>query len=197
MFLTEYICNTYILYTVILFRNIKNYTYIKGRAGHQCLEIHPATSEIYIRNVYATYFMGQNPLEELIVAQVPQSSQILMESEDSLQYSQSPSRVHNLNRTDQVNTIHFQFPFNIVLIYLLYTYCCLMYTCFVLRILIVVLCILIVVLCILIVVSCILIVVLCITYCCLMYTYCCLMYTYCCLMYTYCCLMYYLLLSYV
>jgi len=47
--------------------------------------------------------MGLSPLEELIVAQVAQSSQNLMESEDS----QSPSCVHILNRTDQVNIIHF------------------------------------------------------------------------------------------
>lgn len=51
--------------------------------------------------------MGQRPLEELIVAQVAQSSQNLMESEDSLPYSQNSSRVHILNRTDQVNTINF------------------------------------------------------------------------------------------
>lgn len=90
-----------------LFRNIKKYTHIKGRAGHQCLEIHPTTSEIYIRNVYATYFIGQSPLVELIFAQVAQSSQNLMESEDSLHYSQSPARIHILNRTDQVNANHF------------------------------------------------------------------------------------------
>jgi len=46
--------------------------------------------------------MGLSPLEELTVAQVAHSSQNLMQSEDS----QSPSRVHILNSTDQVNTIH-------------------------------------------------------------------------------------------
>jgi hypothetical protein len=90
-----------------LFRDIKNYTHIKGRAGHQCLEILPTTSEIYIRNVYATYFVGQSPLEELIFAQVAHSSHNLMKSEDSLHYSQNPACIHILNRTDQVNAIHF------------------------------------------------------------------------------------------
>jgi hypothetical protein len=103
-----------------LFGNIENHTHIKVRAGHQYLEIHPTTSEIYIRNVYATYFMEQRPREELIFVQVAQRSQNLMDSEDSLLYPQSPARFHILNHTDQVNAIQFwifQFHFNIVLPY--------------------------------------------------------------------------------
>ena len=53
------------------------FTHANIRAGHQCLEIHPTMSESYIRNVYATFYMGQSPPEQLIVAQVAQSSQNL------------------------------------------------------------------------------------------------------------------------
>jgi hypothetical protein len=89
------------------FGNIENRTHISFRAGHQYLDIHPTTLEIYIRNIYATYFMEQKPLQEIIFAQVAQRCQNLTDSEYSSPCSQSLERVQIFNRTDQVNAIHF------------------------------------------------------------------------------------------